>query len=74
MKNERLLIEKPIVLFSLTSLVELHLSFNNLTSIPTSIGLLHSLQFLALDHNQIQSIPTSVRRLISKNLFSNYLK
>ncbi len=50
------------------SLVELHLSFNNLTSIPTSIGLLHNLQFLTLDHNQIESIPTSVRRsFISKD-------
>jgi Leucine-rich repeat (LRR) protein len=48
----------------MTSLVELHLSFNNLTTIPTSIGLLHNLQFLTLDHNQIQSIPTSVRILI----------
>lgn len=45
----------------MTSLVELHLSFNNLAIIPASIGLLHRLQFLALDHNQIQSIPTSVR-------------
>ena len=46
----------------MTSIVELHLSFNNLTSIPASIGSLHNLQFLALDHNQIQSIPSSVSR------------
>ena len=46
----------------MTSLIELHLSFNNLTLIPTSIGQLHRLQFLAMDHNQIQSIPASVRR------------
>jgi Leucine-rich repeat (LRR) protein len=52
------------------SLVELHLSFNNLSSLPQSIGLLHNLQFLTLDHNQIQSIPASVRRfLFEKNDF-----
>jgi len=36
------------------------LSFNNLTNLPASIGLLHRLQFLTLDHNQIQAIPLTV--------------
>ena len=48
----------------MASLVELHLSFNNLTTIPTSIGLLRNLQFLTLDHNEIQSIPATVRIFI----------
>ena len=51
--------------WQLTSLRELDLGGNQLTSVPAEIGQLASLKKLHLDHNRLTSLPAEIGRLTS---------
>lgn len=55
----------PSEIGALSSLQELFLSDNQLTSIPAELGTLSSLRELHLDHNPLASIPTELGALSS---------
>jgi Leucine-rich repeat (LRR) protein len=54
----------------MTDLTRLWLDANNITSIPSEIGLLSNLEDLWLDSNQITSIPTEISLLANLTRFS----
>lgn len=54
----------PPVIFSLKSLVELHLEFNAITMVPQAINNLQNLKVLNLNHNPLlESLPGSLGHL-----------
>ena len=55
----------PDVVFQLSQLEELHLSYNRITEIPDSIAQLSNLTSLHLSSNQITEIPESIAQLSS---------
>ena len=62
----------PAEIGQLTSLVQLNLSDNQLTSVPAEIGRLTSLEVLGLDGNRLTSVPAEIGQLNS--LKTLYLK
>ena len=58
----------PKEIRQLTSLAELDLSFNNLRTVPNTVGELPSLKTLNLIHNEIIIIPESLKELELKGL------
>ncbi|WP_000302885.1 leucine-rich repeat domain-containing protein, partial [Leptospira interrogans] len=53
------------------NLQKLHLSRNQLTTLPKEIGRLQKLESLGLDHNQLATLPEEIKQL--KNLKKLYL-
>jgi Leucine-rich repeat (LRR) protein len=56
----------------LTQIQALHLSENQLSAIPDSIGQLGNLQFLYLYNNRISALPESLARLASRTGYAPY--
>ena len=58
------------LIFSLSLLEEFDCSCNELESLPSTIGYLHSLRTLAVDENFLPELPREVRnKLVSINFF-----
>ena len=55
----------PAEVGQLTSLQELHLHDNQLTSVPAEIGQLTALEALYLRGNELTSVPAAIRELIA---------
>jgi len=55
----------PAEIGQLTSLEELGLGGNQLTSLPAEIGQLTSLTYLNIIGNQLTSVPAAIRELIT---------
>jgi leucine-rich repeat protein SHOC2 len=53
----------PAEIGQLTSLAQLLLRGNRLTSVPAEIGQLRSLRYLFLQHNQLTTLPAAIREL-----------
>jgi Leucine-rich repeat (LRR) protein len=58
---------------NLTKLLDLDLSFNQISSLPTSFGNLTSLESLGLNNNQLSSLPASFGNLTNLKSLSLYI-